>query len=76
MAIVNKLKENSVQFCSNHGIFVVESQTRDTYILEGFDENMVPIKQKWYIVENFKPLDIAKYREMVKFANYKRLEKK
>jgi hypothetical protein len=76
MGIVNELKEVSIQVCDSHGVFVVESQTRDTFILEGFDENMVPLKQKWYLVENFKPISLTKYREMVKLANYKRLENK
>jgi hypothetical protein len=76
MAIINNIKDFTIQVCDTHGVFVVDTPTRDTWILEGFDKNMVPIRRKWYTVDNHRPLTIAQYREMVKRANYKRLEEK
>lgn len=74
MSIVNDLKDFSIQICHTHGIFGVDKPTKDTWFLEGFDANMAPIKRKWYTIENPKPLTIIQYREMVKWANLKRLE--
>ena len=74
MSIVNDLKEFSIQFCNTHGIYGVDKSTNDTWVLEGFDINMVPIKLKWYTIENHKPLTLDRYRDMVKRANLKRLE--
>jgi hypothetical protein len=76
MTIINKLKDFTIQACNTHGVFVVDTLTRDTWILEGFEKNMAPIKRKWYLVESHKPLTVVQYREMVKKANYKRLEEK
>ena len=76
MMVVNKLKDFSIQGCNSHGIFVVDNLTRDTWVLDGFENDMTPIKRKWYLVENHKPLTMVQYREMVKKANYKRLEEK
>jgi hypothetical protein len=74
MSIVNGLKDFSIQFCRTHGIFGVDKTTNDVWVLEGFGSNMAPIKRKWYTIENHKPLTIDRYREMVKWANLKRLE--
>ena len=76
MTIINDLVDFSIQACYTHGIFVVDNLTRDVWVLDGFDCNMVPIRRKWHTVDNHKPLTIDKYRDMVKRANFKRLEKK
>jgi hypothetical protein len=76
MSIVNDLKDFSIQFCHTHGIYGVDKATKDTWVLEGFDINMAPIKRKWYTIENHKPLKLDQYRNMVKLANLKRLENK
>ena len=76
MLIVKGLKDFSIQFCYTHGIYGVDKATMDTWVLEGFDINMSPIKRKWYTIENHKPLTMDKYRNMVKWANHKRLEDK
>jgi hypothetical protein len=74
MRIINDLKEFSIQFCQSHGIYGVDKPTNDAWVLEGFDIHMVPIKSKWYMVENHRPLNLDQYREMVKQANVRRLE--
>ena len=76
MALIHDLANFSVQLCYTHGVFVVDKPTRDVWVLEGFEGEMVPIKRKWYTVENFRPLTLNKYRDMVKRANLKRLEEK
>ena len=76
MTLVHNLTNFSIQLCYSHGIFVVDKPTRDVWVLEGFEGAMVPIKRKWYMVENLKPLTLDKYRDMVKRANLKRLEEK
>jgi len=76
MKMINDLRDFSIQACYTHGVFVVDKPTNDTWILEGFDKNMVPIKRKWYTVDNHKPLTLDRYRDMVKKANFKRLEEK
>lgn len=74
MILVNDLKGFSVQLCRVHGIFGVDKPTNDVWVFEGFEISMAPVKRKWYLVENHRPLTIDQYREMVKNANYRRLE--
>jgi hypothetical protein len=76
MMMIHDLKGFNIQLCRTHGIFVVDKPTKDTFVLEGFDNKMMPIKRKWYTVDSFKPLSLEQYREMVKNANFKRLEEK
>ncbi len=74
MGLVNDLAHFTVQFCRIHGVFLVDKPTDDVWILDGFDVEMAPIRRKWYEVENHKPLTLERYREMVKWANLRRLE--
>jgi hypothetical protein len=76
MMMVHDLKDFSIQFCHTHGVFVVDKPTNDTWALEGFDNKMIPIKRKWYTIDNFKPLTLDQYRDMVKNANFRRLQEK
>jgi len=76
MTIIHDLANFSIQACHTHGVFVVDKPTKDVWVLEGFDNNMAPIKRKWYTVDKHKPLTIDQYRDMVKRANLKRLEEK
>lgn len=76
MGIITKKSDFYIQACHIHGVFVVDKPTLDTYILEGFDIDMTPIKSKWHTVENYRPITVAKYRELVKWANHRRLEQK
>ena len=75
MDIVSELPGFNIEICRVHGIFGVDKPTKDVWILDEFDINMAPIKRKWYTVENHKALTLPRYREMVKLANYRRLEK-
>jgi len=76
MMMVHDLKDFSIQICNTHGVFVVDKPTNDTWALEGFDDKMGPIKRKWYAIDNYRPLTLNQYRDMVKKANLKRLEEK
>ena len=76
MQLIKDLKGLSIQYCNTHGVFAVDNPTNDTWAIEGFDNKMTPIKRKWYTVENYKPLTLEQYRDMVKWANLKRLEEK
>lgn len=75
MDIVSELTGFNIEICRIHGIFVVDKPTKDVWVLDEFDINMVPIRRKWYTVENHKALTLPRYREMIKLANYRRLEK-
>ncbi len=75
MRIINDRVDFSIQACYTHGVFVVDKPTNDTWALEGFDNNMTPIRRRWYTVDN-KSLTIDQYRDMVKKANLKRLEER
>jgi hypothetical protein len=74
MSMINDLKEFSIQLCNIHGIYGVDKPTNDVWVLQGFDINMIPIKVKWYTIDDHRLLTLDKYREMVKLANVKRLE--
>jgi hypothetical protein len=76
MTPIKGLKDVSIQHCNSHGVFVVDNSTNDTWAIEGFDDEMMPIKRRWHTVDNYRPLTLEQYREMVKMANYRRLEGK
>ncbi len=76
MRALNRLKTQTIEVCNTHGVFSVDSGTGDVWVLDGFEEDMTPIRRRWYLIENHVPLTVIRYREMVKMANYKRLENK
>lgn len=76
MAVIHNRGDFTVQDCRIHGVFVVDKPTKDTWVLDGFDAEMAPIRRKWYMVENHVPLTLERYREMVKRANLRRLEER
>lgn len=76
MSIVHDRKGFSVQACYTHGVFVVDKPTNDTWVLESFDVDMMPIKRRWYTVDRHEPLTIQRYRDMLKWANLRRLEER
>ncbi|MCX6648374.1 MAG: hypothetical protein NTV61_03170 [Candidatus Bathyarchaeota archaeon] len=76
MTLINDLKDFSIQHCNAHGVFAVDDSTNDTWAIEGFDDEMMPIKRRWYTIDNYKPLTLEQYRDMVKRANFRRLEGK
>ncbi len=74
MAVINRLTDHTIQVCNTHGVFSVDRGTKDVWVLDGFEKDMTPIRRRWYLTESHKPLTVQKYREMVKLANYRRLE--
>lgn len=74
LTLVNDLKGFSIQLCRVHGIFGVDKPTNDVWVLEGFEIDMAPISRKWYLIDNHRPLTLDQFRELVKNANYRRLE--
>ncbi len=76
MFVLNRLKSYTMQVCNSHGVFSVDRGTGDVWVLEGFEGDMTPIRRRWYLIENHVPMSVAKYREMIKIANYRRLEEK